>query len=72
MEVLKDDKYLSVVEMPFENIQIPVPNAYNEVLTVCYGDYKKFVKGGTTHNYPFYKEIWKGKNPHEKNRDCYV
>lgn len=56
-KVLKDDKYLNVVERPFENIQIPVPIAYDEVLTVCYGDYKKFVKGGTTHNYPFYKEM---------------
>lgn len=40
--------------MPFENIYVPVPCGYDEILTSLYGDYKTPVRGRQSHNYPFY------------------
>lgn len=31
--------YDDIIEVPFENLKLPVPAAYDEVLTQCYGDY---------------------------------
>ena len=39
----------------FENIQIPVPSGYHEILTSIYGDYMKPVQGCSSHGYPYYK-----------------
>ncbi|MBD5555784.1 MAG: LicD family protein [Roseburia sp.] len=44
------------VDMPFENITIPVPEEFHRALTVFYGeDYMTPVRGGGEHEYPFYK-----------------
>lgn len=56
-EVVKDEKYLETIWMPFENIVVPAPIGYDEELRACYGDYKKFVRGTSIHQYPFYKEM---------------
>lgn len=48
--------YDSVIYMPFENIEIPVPVGYDKILTTKYGDYMTPVNQGGGHNYPFYKE----------------
>ena len=42
------------IMMPFENIFLPVPKEYHEVLTACYGDYQTPVMGTAEHDYPFY------------------
>jgi len=47
--------YRDSVIMPFENIQIPIPIGFEEVLRSLYGDWRQPVQGGTDHNYPFYK-----------------
>lgn len=41
--------------LQFENIQIPVPAMYDEVLRAEYGgDYMTPVQGAADHDYPFY------------------
>jgi lipopolysaccharide cholinephosphotransferase len=42
------------IDMPFENITIPVPVGYDEWLKLKYGDYMKPVRGAG-HDYPFYR-----------------
>lgn len=46
----------SVIRVPFENTTIPIPIGYEQILTKCYGDYRKPKQATSTHNYPFYKE----------------
>lgn len=48
--------YEASVRVPFENITIPVPLGYHEILTTYYGDYMTPVCGTAEHDYPFYKE----------------
>lgn len=40
------------VEMPFENITLPVPKGYDHILQIDYGDYMTPVRGGADHDYP--------------------
>lgn len=47
--------YDDVIMMPFENIQIPVPVGYNEILKIKYGDYMKICRSGGGHDFPFFK-----------------
>ena len=48
--------YRDSMLMPFENIQIPVPVGYEEVLQNLYGDWRRIVRNVAGHSYPFYKE----------------
>ena len=50
----KKELYDTCVMMPFENIKVPVPEKYGEVLTIAYGEYQSPVRYDSTHNYPFY------------------
>lgn len=47
--------FSNFIEVPFENIMIPIPTAYHEILTIEYGDYMTPVQGTSSHNYPFFK-----------------
>ena len=48
--------YEKSIRVPFENIEIPVPVGYQEVLRVLYGEnYMTPVMTGARHEYPFYK-----------------
>lgn len=48
--------YRESVRLPFENITLPVPIDYHQVLTKTYGpNYMTPVKKWDFHNYPFYK-----------------
>ncbi|MBQ6888596.1 MAG: LicD family protein [Lachnospiraceae bacterium] len=48
--------YRESVRLPFENITLPVPIDYHQVLTKSYGpNYMTPVKKWDFHNYPFYK-----------------
>lgn len=47
--------YDNVIRIPFENTTIPVPENYNEVLTYQFGDWKKKVKNGSLHQYPYFE-----------------
>ena len=53
---LKSEWYRTTTYLPFENIQMPVPGNYDEVLTVLYGDWRTPVRGVAGHDYPFYKK----------------
>ena len=44
MEWFQDTIYL-----PFEQIQVPAPVGYDQILTRSYGDYSQLVQGGTAH-----------------------
>lgn len=46
--------YAKHIMMPFENIEVPVPVGYDEVLKVKYGDYMTPVNCSGGHEYPFY------------------
>lgn len=43
------------VDIPFEQIEIPVPCGYHEALTVEYGDYMTYERGAQGHGYPYYR-----------------
>lgn len=47
--------YSDSVLIPFENMQIPVPIGYEEVLNTLFDDWRKPVRFATSHDYPFYK-----------------
>lgn len=38
-----------IVYLPFEYLQIPAPAEYDKILTQCYGDYHRYVQGGSAH-----------------------
>ncbi len=45
--------YMTTVNMPFENMMLPVPSGYDSVLRVSYGDnYMTPVKAAPAHEYP--------------------
>lgn len=50
--------YDSAEFLPFENMTIPVPTGYDEILSVVYGDYMTPVKSPSLHDYPIYKSQW--------------
>lgn len=47
--------YDDMLWMHFENIEIPVPIAYDEMLTRRYGNYMRIVKDAGGHDYPFFE-----------------
>lgn len=47
--------YDEMIWMKYENTGIPVPAAYDEMLTRRYGDYMKLVRDAGGHDYPFFK-----------------
>lgn len=53
--VYPKEYYSKTVWLPFENIKIPVPIAYDSILKRKYGDYMKMVRKGGGHEYPCYK-----------------
>lgn len=44
-----------VVMTDFENIKIPIPNGYDELLTEIFGNWREPVKNMSAHGYPYYK-----------------
>lgn len=48
--------FAETVYLPFENIEIPAPKHYHEVLTAQYKDYSVYQKMSSGHNYPCYRE----------------
>ena len=42
--------------LPFENIEIPVPRGYDDVLKVMFGNYMNYNRSGSSHSYPVYRE----------------
>lgn len=62
--------FSDVVDMPFENISIPVPARYDELMRINYGDYFNVNKNCGGHDYPFFEkqkqqfeEVWGQKFP---------
>ncbi|MDE7430599.1 MAG: LicD family protein, partial [Lachnospiraceae bacterium] len=47
--------YDEMLWLPFENTNIPVPFAYDEMLRERYGDYMNIVKNTGGHDYPFFE-----------------
>lgn len=45
------------IRVPFENISIPVPCGYDEILKIKYGDYMIPYKKGGSHDYPYFDKI---------------
>ncbi len=53
----KPEWFQTTEYLPFENIMMPVPGNYDEVLKSEYGDYMKIIRGyGVSHPYPVYRE----------------
>lgn len=49
------EAYADVIMVPFENIMVPIPVGYDEILRVKYGeDYMTPMNIGAGHGYPFY------------------
>ncbi len=48
--------YETVRRVPFENISIPIPDGYEQILTACYGkDYMVPKQNAADHEYPYYR-----------------
>ena len=58
--------YEETIYLPFEGIQLPCPKQYDSVLRAWYGDYKRHIKGITSHNYPFIRNICKSREDNIK------
>jgi lipopolysaccharide cholinephosphotransferase len=57
---LPKDTYKKIIYMKFENLEIPVPYNYDEILKKKYGeDYMVPKNVGAGHEYPFYKQMIK-------------
>lgn len=55
--VLRCDWYDEKIYLPFENIMMPVPKHYDEVLKTLFGDdYMTPIRGTSFHEYPFYSK----------------
>lgn len=52
---LHKEWFSDCVWLPFENIMVPAPIGFSEILTAIYGDYMTPVQS-ITHDYPFYKK----------------
>ena len=53
----KQEWYEESIEVPFENMMIPIPIGYDEALKVMYGEnYMVPIIGAADHEYPFYKK----------------
>jgi len=50
------ESYDTITMMPFEHIKMPVPDGYDNILTVQYGDYMVPKRAYDAHEYPFYKD----------------
>lgn len=47
--------YEQAIELPYENMRIPVPIQYCEMLERKYGDYMRLVRDAGGHDYPFFE-----------------
>ena len=47
--------YEDVIELPFENMKIPVPIGYHQILEKKFGNYMISVREWNSHGYPFYR-----------------
>lgn len=54
-QLLHRDWYSDCVWMPFENIVVPAPIGYSDILTAIYGDYMTPIQD-ISPDYPFYKK----------------
>lgn len=52
--IFKKEWYQETILLDFESVKIPAPKCYHEILQTVYGDYREFVRGTATHNYPYY------------------
>ncbi len=49
-----------LIKVPFENMEVVVPEDYKDCLTMLYGpNYMEFVKAASSHTYPSFREIQK-------------
>ncbi len=56
-EMMPIECFSDVTYMPFEQMLLPVPVGYDEILTRVYGDYMTPVIGGGAHEYRHYLEF---------------
>lgn len=57
--------YEEIIYLPFENITVPAPKGYEEVLSLMYGDWHQFVQNGSYHEGIFFDPD----NPYTKYYD---
>lgn len=53
--LFRKEWFQEIKYLPFEDMEIPVPARYREVLTANYGDWETVQKGGASHGYPVYR-----------------
>ena len=41
----------------FENVRVPIPVGYDNILKLKYGNYMEMINTGGSHEYPFYKAV---------------
>lgn len=53
----KKEWWSDTIDMQFENMTVYAPSGYDEFLTEFYGDWRTPINTGSSHNYPFYREM---------------
>ena len=66
LTAVQERKYL-----PFHKMKLPVPNDYECILRNTFGDYMNKIKGGSDHNYPFFKKCEQGFKQDLKDKWCF-
>lgn len=54
--IMKKEWFSEMVYKKFENMEVAVPNGYEEILTKIYGDWRVMEHVEASHDYPYYKE----------------
>lgn len=52
----KKEWYDETILLPFENLMLPAPKYYDEIMWVMFGDWHKRVKNTQSHEYPCFKD----------------
>ena len=58
--VFSKSAFTDSLDLPLYNKSFPAPKDYDAILRVLYGEYRKKVKAGGAHGYPFFKKKEKG------------
>lgn len=57
--IIEVENYDGIIRLPFENLMVPVPVGYNQLLCLQYGeDYMTPKNNSSGHDYPFYKSFY--------------
>lgn len=67
-KIFHEEWFAEAQYVPFENIEIPIPVNYHEVLQTIFGDYMEPNRSGNAHDYPFYADQMREWEEYQKEK----